>query len=93
MSFIPATPVASGKPYPVVDVDDRVPGRLDDFVGDRVFTIATGAATSRVQGIGRIDGDAVRFAEKDAGTTKDVRVWLVRQSRHQGFTAEESAAF
>ncbi len=93
MSFISPMPVASGKPYPVVDVDDRAPASLDDFVGDRAFNITTDAATSRVHGVGRICGDAVRFVEKDAGASKDVRVWLVRWSRTDGFTAEESAAF
>jgi hypothetical protein len=93
VSFTPATPVASGKPYQVVDLDDHSPEHLDDFVGDRVFNIATGAGTSRVRGVGRIDGDAVRFVEKDTAASKDVRVWVVRQSESKGFTAEQSAAF
>jgi hypothetical protein len=93
VNFTPATPVASGKPYPVIDLDDRAPRGLDDFVGDRAFNIATGAGTSQVRGVGRIDGDAVRFVEKDAAAGKDVRVWLVRQNGDTGFTAEQSAAF
>jgi hypothetical protein len=93
VSFTPATPVASGKPYQVVDLDDRTPDRLDDFVGDRAFNIDTGSGTSRVRGVGRIDGDAVRFVEKDAATSKDVRVWVVREGQSTGFTAEQSAAF
>jgi hypothetical protein len=93
MSFLPATPIASGKPYEIVEVDERVPGGLDDFVGDRAFNIKTGSGTSRVQGVGRIDGDGVRFVEKDAGGSKDVRVWRVRQTSGAGFTAEHSAVF
>jgi hypothetical protein len=93
MSFLPATPVASGKPYQIVDVEDRTPGGLEDFVGERAFNIETGSGPSRVQGVGRIDGDAVRFVEKDAGGSKDVRVWRVRQATGKAFTAEHSAVF
>jgi hypothetical protein len=93
VSFVP-TPIASGKPYHVVDVDDRAPEGLDNFVGDRQFVISTGGdATWRVHGVGRLDGDAVRFIEKDAAATKDVRVWRVRRVDDEGFVAEHSAAF
>jgi hypothetical protein len=93
VSFTPAAPIASGKPYDVVDVEDRTPDELDDFVGERRFAISVGSGTSHVQGVGRLDGDAVRFVEKDAAAKKDVRVWRVRQSADRQFTAEASAAF
>jgi hypothetical protein len=93
MTFVPATPIASGKPYDIVDVEDRTPDGLDDFVGERTFGITMGSETSRVHGVGRLDGEVVRFAEKDALGNKDVRVWRVRRSPQRGFIAEASAAF
>ena len=93
MTFIPAEPIASGKPYPVVDVEDRSPGSLDDFVGERTFGLSVGSGISRVHGVGRMDGDSVRFVEKDSAAGKDVRVWLVRSADDTGFTAEHHAVF
>lgn len=88
-----ATPVASGKPYEVVDVADRAPEHLEDFVGDRAFTIATESGPSRVQGVGRLHGDSVRFTEKDSTAGKDVRVWLIHTYASAGFTAENSGVY
>ncbi len=93
MTFMPAEPVASGKPYTVVDVEERSPGSLDDFVGERTFGLSVGTRTSRVHGVGRLDGDSVRFVEKDSAAGKDVRVWRVHRSPETGFVAEQRAAF
>lgn len=90
MTFIPAVPVASGKPYDAVDVPDRVPQSLEDFVEQRAFDIADGSQRSRVQGVGRLDGDEVlRFVEKDAVGSKDVPVWMIR--RYTGFEVHRRA--
>jgi hypothetical protein len=93
MTFVPAEPIASGKPYSVVDVEDHAPASLDDFVGERTFGLSVGTRTSRVRGVGRRDGDTVRFVEKDAAAGKDVRVWRVKSSEDTGFIAEHSAVF
>ena len=93
MTFKPAEPIASGKPYSVVDVEERSPGSLDDFVGERTFGLNIGTGTSRVHGVGRLDGDSVRFVEKDSAAGKDVRVWRVHSAADTGFVAEQSAAF
>lgn len=93
MSFVPATPIASGKPYDVVVVDECHPDRLEDFIGQHALTIASGPGTSRVQGFGRLDGNGVRFTEKDAAASKDVRVWMIRKLADATFTAEHRAVF
>ena len=93
MSFIPPSPIASGKPYTVVDIEDRRPERLEDFVGDRIFTIDTDAGTSRVHGVGRLQGDGVRFVEKDSAASKDVRVWVICGYAGDTFTAEHDGVY
>lgn len=94
MTFVPADPIASGKPYPINDVGDRVPSQLDDFVGETAFTLHLGDGVHRVCGVGAPEGDVVRFHEKDRDhTTKDVRVWQISRDGEDRFIAASTAAF
>ena len=83
--------VISGRPYPVSAVGDDSPASLDDFLGERQFTVDMAGHPYAVQGIGSRLDEQVRFHEKsDAG--KDVRVWHVTRGE-SGFAAEHVAAF
>jgi hypothetical protein len=95
MPYTPADPVASGKPYVVDSVDEHAPTSLHEFVGETVITLSDNGGTRRVMGVGcHISGGAVRFHEKDAlASTKDVRVWVVRQRDDSSFVAEHAAVF
>jgi hypothetical protein len=93
MTFFPADPIASGRPYPVSAVEDRTPSEISEFVGEIAFTLQLDDVVHRVCGIGRLDGDSVRFHEKDLDhTTKDVRVWEISRSGDR-FVAASAAAF
>jgi hypothetical protein len=93
MTFVPGDPIASGRPYPISAVADRAPSEMSEFVGETVFTLQLGEDVRRVCGVGRTDGDGVRFHEKDVEhTTKDVRVWEIRRSGDR-FVAASAATF
>lgn len=88
MTFFPAIPVASGRPYHVIACRGRVPAALSDFQGQSDFTLSTGTGTTVVRGVGATQGDWVRFHEKDvAHNGKDVRVWHIAVEADGGFTA------
>ena len=88
MTFYPADPVASGRPYHVKACRGRVPTALADFRGETDFTLSTGTGTTVVRGVGAVQGDSVRFHEKDtAHDGKDVRVWHITLEADGGFTA------
>jgi hypothetical protein len=94
MTFSAADPVASGRPYNILDVSGAAPGTLEQFLGDASFTIAKDGAESLVCGRGSPQQDGVRFQEKDMEHDgKDVRVWQVAQQGDGAFTATASAAF
>jgi hypothetical protein len=83
--------VISGRPYPVSDVGGSAPAGLEDFLGDRQFTIDMAGHPYAVQGVGSRLDEQVRFHEKSLAG-KDVRVWHVTQA-DAGFCAEHVAAF
>ena len=83
--------VISGRPYPVSAVADGAPATLDDFLGERRFTIDMAGRPYQVQGIGSRLDEQIRFHEKSQAG-KDVRVWHVTQAE-SGFCAEHVAAF
>ncbi len=83
--------VISGRPYPVSGVGDGAPASLDDFLGERSFTIDMSGQLYAVHGIGSRLDDLIRFHEKSLHG-KDVRVWHVTQTA-SGFCAEHIAAF
>jgi hypothetical protein len=83
--------VISGRPYPVSAIGGNDPARLDDFLGEREFTIDMAGQPYAVQGVGSRLDDQVRFHEK-SNHGKDVRVWHVTQAE-AGFCAEHMAAF
>jgi hypothetical protein len=88
MTFHPASPVASGRPYHVKACRGRIPTALADFEGETNFTVSTEAGTMVIRGCGAIHADAVRFHEKDvAHDGKDVRVWHIAVEADGGFTA------
>lgn len=78
MSSTPPRSVISGKPYAVRLVHDRVPDRLDDFLGDTTFVLDLDGEDYTVCGPGIPAEPGVRVFEKsDAGAGKDIRAWLV----------------
>jgi hypothetical protein len=88
MPYISLRAVASGRPYHVTACRGRVPSALGDFEGESEFTLSTGAQARVIHGVGRTQGDWVRFHEKDvAHPGKDVRVWHITQEADGGFTA------
>jgi hypothetical protein len=73
-------PVASGKPYTVTMVNDRVPEKVGDFVSRPVVavTVACHDQVVMIHGCAHLVGDEVVVHEKDeAGTGKDVRTWHI----------------
>jgi len=88
MTIYPAAPVASGRPYHVKACGGRVPAALADFEGEADFTLSTESGTTIVRGVGALEGDSVRFQEKDVGHGgRDVRVWHITLEADGGFTA------
>ena len=83
--------VISGRPYAVSAVGGSAPASLDDFLGEREFTVDMAGHPYSVHGVGSRLDDQVRFHEK-SGHGKDVRVWHVTQAG-SGFSAEHMAAF
>ena len=93
MTFVPAAPIASGRPYPVLDVGGATPSELAQFVGAAMFTIDRDGSPSRVCGEGSADEPGVLFREKDVDHSgKDVRTWMISESGG-GFTAESVSRF
>ncbi len=89
MSSTAPRPVISGEPYPVRDVQGRVPRQLGDFTGETTFVVDVDDEGYRVCGPGVQTDEYVRVYEKsDEGAGKDVRVWLVQPgSADAPFTA------
>jgi hypothetical protein len=89
MTFLPASPVASGRPYHVKACRGRVPTALADFQGETEFTLSTERGATVIRGVGAAHGgDCVRFCEKDVDHDgKDVRVWHITLEADGGFTA------
>jgi hypothetical protein len=84
MSATTPRSVISGKPYPVVQVDDRAPATLDDFTGETTFLIDLDGQSYLVSGPGVPVEDGVRVFEKsEHGVGKDIRTWLVCPSAHE----------
>jgi len=84
--------VISGRPYPVAALaGGSQPASLEDFLGERAFTLDMAGQPYAVQGIGSRLDEQVRFHEK-SNAGKDVRVWHVTQA-DAGFCAEHVAAF
>ena len=92
MSFSTPMTVPSGMSVPVLAVEGRIPGRLEDFTGDVSFLVDLDPP-HLVQGCGSVNGSSVRFHEKDVSNSgKDIRVWLVR-AQGVRFVAEHDAQF
>ena len=83
--------VISGQPYAVSAVGGSAPASLQDFLGERVFTVDMAGHPYVVRGVGSRLDEQVRFHEKSAHG-RDVRVWHVTQA-DTGFCAEHIAAF
>ncbi|WP_024285150.1 hypothetical protein [Cellulomonas sp. KRMCY2] len=81
--------VISGVPYTVLEVEGRVPGDLEDFVGERQFVLDGPTGRHVVSGDGFVDDDdgAVRFHQKAPDGGKDVRVWRVSPTPEGTFVA------
>lgn len=92
MSFTTPESVSSGIAQRVLEVQGHSPASLADFTGDVSFVVDD-EAHHLIQGSGRVNGDRVRFHEKDvAANGKDVRVWGIRQEG-EAFLAEQTPSF
>ena len=85
-SFPSDEPVASGRPYLIVEVQGRQPEELDDFVGDVAFVAVMDTRTYRIEGTGARHSSGVRFSEKRRGGG-DLRVWQVTGTNSGDFEA------
>jgi hypothetical protein len=93
MSFTTPTTVPSGMSIRVLEVDGHQPNELQDFAGDVSFVVGLDPPVL-VHGTGRVDGQTVRFHEKDVDHSgKDIRVWEVRAEEDGHFVAEHVAQF
>lgn len=93
MSFTTPIAVPSGMSARVLEVDGHQPGELRDFAGDVSFVVGLDPPVL-VNGTGRVDGQTVRFHEKDVEHSgKDIRVWEVRAEDDGHFVAEHAAQF
>jgi hypothetical protein len=93
MTFFPPKSVVSGVAYPVLDVGERAPTSIDEFIGATRFTIDN-KGPYVVCGWGSLQSDRVRFYEKDHdGEGRDVRVWRIVSTGDAGFTAVHAATW
>lgn len=93
MSFTTPTTVPSGMSVRVLEVDCHPPHKLEDFACEVSFVVALDPPVL-VHGTGRVDGQTVRFHEKDVDHSgKDIRVWEVRAEDDGHFVAEHAAQF
>lgn len=90
--FAAGNPVSSGLSYQMVQVGDRTPTSLADFVGHVAVVIDCGGRQQVLTGVGDSRGEFVRFHQKDAATGKDVRVWRIGSVAGSGFAVEATAA-
>jgi len=93
MTYSSSESVASGRPYLVVEVSGRQPAELDDFVGDVAFVAVMDTRTYRIGGTGARDDTGVRFWQKDAATSKDIRTWQVVVADSGDFEAQAISAW
>lgn len=91
-TFPDVEPVASGRPYLIVEVQGRQPADLDDFVGDVAFVAVMDSQTYLIQGVGDRDSSTVRVSEKRAGG-RDLRVWQVTGTGTGDFEATALASY
>ena len=93
MSFTTPNTVPSGMSVRVLDVDGHQPHQLQDFLREVSFVIDLDPPVL-VHGVGRVDGQTVRFHEKDVDHSgKDIRVWEVRAEDDGRFVAQHAAQF
>ncbi|MFS0701684.1 hypothetical protein AB6N24_17055 [Cellulomonas sp. 179-A 4D5 NHS] len=88
MTFAAPTAVISGVPYAVVDVDGRIPERLEHLTGRVEVTVEGATGRHVLRGEAAENGDSVRLHEKSAdGSGKDVRTWRIGPDASGGFSA------
>lgn len=85
-------PVVSGRPYLIVEVSDRAPRALNDFLGDIAFVAVDDERTQRISGIGSLESDGVRFCQKD-DVGHDLRSWLISEIADEQFEAYPLSIF
>jgi hypothetical protein len=94
MTFFASDPVPSGLAFAVVSVADAPPQSLDQFTGEVTVTIDRGTGPSLIAGVGSLDGECVRFQEKDTEHDgKDVRVWEIRPGADGAFSAASLSTY
>jgi hypothetical protein len=78
--------VASGRPHLIIEVADREPRGLSDFVGETAFVAVDDVLAQRIAGTGTLGGDGVRFCQKNEGG-HDLRTWLITEAADEQFEA------
>ena len=84
--------VASGRPHLIIEVADREPFELADFLGDTAFVAVDDARAHRVEGTGTLEVDGVRFCQKGEGG-RDLRTWLITGAADGQFDASPLGHF
>ena len=84
--------MASGRPHLIIEVADREPLSLADFVGDTTFIVVDDIRVARIEGIGIQDSDGVRFSQRD-GRGRDLRCWYITGSLDEQFEASPISKF
>ena len=93
MSFTTPSSVPSGMFKPVLEVEGHAPDHLKNFAGDVSFVVDLDPPLL-VHGTGRLDGQTVRFHEKDLENSgKDIRVWQVIDEGGGRFVAVHAASY
>jgi len=87
------TPVMSGPPHTVIEIDGRPPTGLADCLGDRTLTLVRNGLAHRIHGTGTDHPGGVRFQQKVLGPDgKDVRVWTITHPGDDVLLAQQCAA-
>ena len=87
--------MSSGTCYVVTSLNDKLPERLEDFIGADVvaLTVASTHQVVTIHGCARRDGDSILVYEKDSdGIGKDVRTWRI-QPQNGRFEAFERSMY
>lgn len=79
-------PVASGRPHLIIEVADREPLSLEDFVGETTFIVVDDIRVARIEGSGILSTDGVMFNQRD-GRGRDLREWHITGSLDDQFEA------
>ncbi len=85
--------VISGVAYRIVSVGEQPCSDLSEFDGDDLQFEIDNNGPYTARGCGSIDGESVRFFEKDRhGVGRDIRVWRITRTPEGTFVAEHEVS-